>query len=78
MDGKWTGDIKYGWEADPWTGEELFSPRPSNLLQISLKSHLLVGQSAMYLVSLESSLKMQELGDYFMLISYRLFELSKF
>ena len=35
-------------------------------------------QTAMYLVSFESSLKMKESSDYFMVISQKLFELSKF
>ena len=42
------------------------------------ESHLLVGQPTMYLVLLESCFKLQENGVYFMLLSWILFELSKF
>ena len=42
-----------------------------------METVVLVGPTAMYLVSLESSSRMQENGVYFMLISWILFELSK-
>ena len=38
------------------------------------ESHLLTGQTTMYLVSLESSFKLPENGVYFMLLSWILFE----
>ncbi len=47
-------------------------------IMIFCKKSSLQGQTAIYLVSLESSFRMQEIGNCFILISRTLFELAKF
>ena len=47
-------------------------------LYFLVETHRIIGQAAMYLVSLESSLKMQENCGHFIMIPRILFKLCKF
>ena len=64
------------WPAGRWIDWPNFAHRAKIIvmhfrkkLKFSVKSYVPIGQTAMYLVSLESSLKMEENGGGFMLVA---------